>query len=433
MNKLTGLLLMLLFFACKGAFAQKVEAVPFGDSDTRVYDLCFRPDGQLLASTRSDQVLLWNPAGFSLVRQLSGHKSDVLSVAFAPSGDLMAAGTVTGELYYWQTDTGTLRRSAKAHTGGISDIAFSPDGSAVVTGGADGMVRYWNVATGELLHTFSGHTGEVTCVAFSRTGSYIISGSADHQLKVWSIGQGTVYKTLSGHRNWVRKVEVHPSDSLLVSSGDDGKILLWDLQRPQEVQPTDQIPHLPGSWVTDLAFDVTGHFLLAVDHSNNLLITHLSQAEIPTTFYGPRQYKNQLYGFTRTSTLSKVSFRPGTFTIVVATLGKGLYQTDYYDKIFRIPHALESLEINKIKVDPGATAFQSTRPVVKIKGKISRPDFISKVYLRHNEEEIEVHARKNGRFSLNVRLKTGENKIELIIQDTDDQISYSLHQYTLAF
>src|SRR4029077_504884 len=64
----------------------------------RVLALAFSPDGKILASgggvpSRDGELLLWNAADGSLLREIAGAHSDtVFDLSFTPDGSLLASG-----------------------------------------------------------------------------------------------------------------------------------------------------------------------------------------------------------------------------------------------------------------------------------------------------------------------------------------------------
>jgi WD40 repeat protein len=77
--------------------------------------LAFSPDGQLLASTSSDQTIrLWDTATWTPSGVFRGHGDEVETVAFSPDGKLLASGCKDGAVLLWNT------RDAKTSTGQIA-------------------------------------------------------------------------------------------------------------------------------------------------------------------------------------------------------------------------------------------------------------------------------------------------------------------------
>jgi WD40 repeat protein len=71
--------------------------------------------------------------------------------------------------------------------GSILAVAFHPDGNVVAAGTASGEVRLWDAASGMPLHTCRGHMDWVRSVAFRPDGQMLASGSEDQTVKLWDV------------------------------------------------------------------------------------------------------------------------------------------------------------------------------------------------------------------------------------------------------
>jgi hypothetical protein len=124
----------------------------------------------------------------------------ILSIAFSPNGDLLAAGTTNSEIRLWQVTSGTPLPTCQGHIDWVSWVAFSPDGKLVASGSDDQTVRLWDTSTGQCLNILQGHTHWVNSVTFSPDGKIVASGSDDGTIKLWDVQKGTCLKTLRSDR-----------------------------------------------------------------------------------------------------------------------------------------------------------------------------------------------------------------------------------------
>src|SRR5262245_11762342 len=109
------------------------------------------------------------------------------SVAFDPTGKVLAIGTAEGQIRLWQVTDGQLILRCEGHRGSIWSMAFSPDGRLLASGSGDHTVRLWEVQTGQSLKTLAGHIDWVRSVAFSPDGQILASGSGDHTVRLWEV------------------------------------------------------------------------------------------------------------------------------------------------------------------------------------------------------------------------------------------------------
>src|SRR5262249_43228023 len=112
-----------------------------------VYSVAFAPSGVVLASGADDgTVRLWEAADGSLVAILPGHDGLVRGVAFSSDGRSLAA--LANGVNLWDVETRLERAALPAPPFPLQSVAFSPDGRRLFTGTySKGIVIVWEGAS----------------------------------------------------------------------------------------------------------------------------------------------------------------------------------------------------------------------------------------------------------------------------------------------
>jgi WD40 repeat protein len=239
-----------------------------------IADAAFSPDGSLVAGAgggKHDRVVhVWDVRTGAPVLTLE-HQGPVNTVAFSPSGQLIASGSDDGTARLWSVATGQQVASFSHESGARRDdvihVSFSPDGTRlltvggdrfarvfdvlrhtelfalnnvalvnaarfshngrlIATAGASEFLRIWNAETGAPVSVLD-LTGRVADLAFSPNDSLVATaGSNDTVGRIWNLEKESAVATITAHRSGIESVVFTPDGQSLVTTGRDGKVLL---------------------------------------------------------------------------------------------------------------------------------------------------------------------------------------------------------------
>jgi len=186
--------------------------------------LAYSPDGQFLAVSSMNNLILYSAGSGIKVRALEGLTGKVTAVAFSPDSKTIVAGTTSGKLQGWRSTDGQIvgRASVKGEVRGIG----LPDNDHVVVLDENSTGSYllskqtweWTVP-----HTVKNPR------ALAVSKDLVAFGGSTKTIHV--IGtDGKPKFDLKGHTDWVRGLDFHPKEAMLASSSDDGKVFLWNLE-----------------------------------------------------------------------------------------------------------------------------------------------------------------------------------------------------------
>jgi WD40 repeat protein/serine/threonine protein kinase len=163
------------------ATQQQVASLADRIAGTRVQ---FTSDGTLLAVSSYNTVRLLDVTNWQEVAAFKGHTADVLCLAFAPGGRVLATGDAAGTLWLWDVAKKQPIASRRGHTSVVHRVVFAPDGRRLATSGGDGTVKLWDA---DLLWEVASITWRDTLIAplFSPDGNTLATGGADGKVRLW--------------------------------------------------------------------------------------------------------------------------------------------------------------------------------------------------------------------------------------------------------
>ena len=162
-----------------------------GGNIGEIDNIAFSPDGQTLVSkswANNSNIWFWDVTTGSLLKSLKMDVNNITMVAFSPDLLTLASGSYKdNSIRLWRASDGTLIHTWQGHMERISSLAFSPSGLIVASASDDGEIRLWDSSDGLFLHALEGHTDSVQSLAFSPDGLMIASASEDGTIRLWGI------------------------------------------------------------------------------------------------------------------------------------------------------------------------------------------------------------------------------------------------------
>ncbi|MFC0040629.1 WD40 repeat domain-containing serine/threonine protein kinase [Actinomadura rayongensis] len=198
--------------------------------------VAYSPDGSVIAGVNPGAHLFDPRTGRAIASAGLGN-SGVNAVAFSPNGAVVAVAVDgyydkppgnTVQLY----DGRTLRRlhQLTGHKKNVLGVAFSPDGRMLASCSADATVRFWDPATARTTRILKTGAAIARDVRFSPDGKILFGACSDRTVRMWDAATGALTGTLVGSGQAVERIVLTPDGRTLAGVGStkpDGSVTLW--------------------------------------------------------------------------------------------------------------------------------------------------------------------------------------------------------------
>jgi WD40 repeat protein len=209
-----------------------------------VQSLAFDPSGDLLASGGFREVKLWRRPHDVKLGELAGSGDAIRAVAVSANGKLAATGENGGTIRIWELPTGKSLQTCTGHTAAVTGLRFSADAARLISGSLDKSIRAWTVADGKQAGQID-TPAPINALTLAAAGGQICTGHADNVIRVWNASMENrkdakdakdakspgPLKELKGHSGPITSLATLPTnDKEILSGSDDGTVRQWNVE-----------------------------------------------------------------------------------------------------------------------------------------------------------------------------------------------------------
>lgn len=261
--------------------------------------VAFAPDGRTLAAgTHDGTVRLWDmtPSGAGRARgaPLRVAVGQVGALAFSPDGRLLVTAGHRGGIQLWdvrdRARPQSLGRPVVSHDGEtVPSVAFSPDGRTLATAGDDGTVRLWDLGDGQrpvpLGEPVRADDRSVRSVAFSPDGRRLATAGYTGPVRMWRVTGADGLTPLGGprrgHEASVWAVAFSPAGRTPASASFDETVRLWEVTESGRIEPLGEplTTHTAAVW--SLAFGPDGRTLATAGEDDTIVLWNVTNPRYP--------------------------------------------------------------------------------------------------------------------------------------------------------
>ena len=199
---------------------EKLTPIVTFNHGSLIYDVAFSPvDASIIAGTDGNTIKLWSLTNTSEPQAiLSGHTDAVKSIAFSPTGELLASADLDSQVILWDLPSRTKINSFEAST---LAIAISPNGHYLAT--AYRQLKLWDIRNpkeiveGERLP--HDETEKLWTVDFSPDGKWLACGDENGNLKIWDLQHRKLVQSVKADSDQILSVQFSTDSNFLASIG----------------------------------------------------------------------------------------------------------------------------------------------------------------------------------------------------------------------
>jgi eukaryotic-like serine/threonine-protein kinase len=187
--------------------------------------IAFEPGTRRIAVGSGRAILLWEPGSKGRPTVLRGHRDQVHTLSFGPSGRNLVSGGRDTWVCIWNLKTSSLETVLEGHTGIVTGVAVDPRGRFLMSAGEDGVLRVWELN--------SPHSCKVLeldgwSLGLLSDGRIVSSGGKEGLVKALDPRDGTL-RPLIDAKEQVRYVATGPRGLLALAMSRTPDIAVFDL------------------------------------------------------------------------------------------------------------------------------------------------------------------------------------------------------------
>ncbi|KAM7373654.1 hypothetical protein PAMP_008491 [Pampus punctatissimus] len=181
-------------------------------------------------------------------KNLKGHLAKIYAMHWAADSRQMVSASQDGKLLVWDCFTGNKLVAVPLKSAWVMSVAFAPSGNLVASGGLDNICTVYNIkaASPKTVRELDAHTGYLSCCRFL-SDTEIITASGDTTCCLWDLETG--------------KQKFFPNGHAIITGSDDCTCKMYDLRSDQEVIGYQDSSLNAG--VTSLALSSSGRLIFA--------------------------------------------------------------------------------------------------------------------------------------------------------------------------
>lgn len=192
------------------------------------FSLISLPNNLLASGTVNGEIELWSMNKEKLIARLTGHEGTVYGLV-AISERLLASASADKTIKVWDIKSKSCQATLTGHTGAVYSLIYLKD--KLISASADKTIKIWNINSTDCVATYNGHSAAVNTLAALSEDSFA-SGSDDKTIKLWKLSNNLSTATLSPNSGAIQKI-ISITDERIAAGFIDKTVQIWDVKNKQ--------------------------------------------------------------------------------------------------------------------------------------------------------------------------------------------------------
>lgn len=230
-----------------GSFDGSIRLVDVETSDIILLDnahkkpvvsMSVSKDGKYLVSAGQDDVIIfWDIERLKEIKRISKPGMGVRAVALSPQADKLYIA-YPAVIYEYETKNWVNTGLYEGYKNGIYSIAVNSMGNILAAGSKTGDIYITDISKGEITDTYRAGTQLIMSLDFAESKDILISGGYDNTVRIYNIGRARPVKEFSLFKDAVKSVQINNDGTRAAIGSSDGTAVIYNISTGQVISQT---------------------------------------------------------------------------------------------------------------------------------------------------------------------------------------------------
>ncbi len=230
-----------------GSFDGNIRLIDAETSDIMLIDnahkkpvisMSVSKDGRYLVSAGQDDVIIfWDIEDYKEIKRIIKPAMGVRAVALSPKADKLYIA-YPAAIYEYETKNWVNTGIYEGYKNGIYSIAVNGSGNILAAGSKTGDIYITDLEKGEITDTYRAGSQLIMSLDFASDKDILISGGYDNTVRIYNLGRVKPLKEFSFFKDAVKSVQINNDGTRAAISSSDGTAVIYNISSGQVISQT---------------------------------------------------------------------------------------------------------------------------------------------------------------------------------------------------